>query len=153
MLCIKRQNIIKNAINKYEAFREILDDIGQIKHCLIYCSPEQMDTAQDLLNEKGIIQHKFTLHEGTRPEEKYGGLSEREFLLRKFAEGTYLALVAMRCLDEGVDVPPAKMAVILASSGIPGNIFKEEAGSCGVSQGRKEQLFMTFSLFQPFLDQ
>jgi len=119
LLCIKRQNIIKNAINKYEAFRDIIDDIGQIKHCLIYCSPEQIDTVQDLLNEKGIIQHKFTLHEGTRPEEKYGRLSEREFLLRKFAEGAYQALVAMRCLDEGVDVPPAKMAVILASSGNP----------------------------------
>jgi superfamily II DNA or RNA helicase len=119
LLCIKRQNIIKNAINKYEAFREIIEDIGQIEHCLIYCSPEQINTVQDILNEKGIIQHKFTLHEGTLPEEKYGGLSEREFLLRKFAEGTYQALVAMRCLDEGVDVPPAKIAVILASSGNP----------------------------------
>lgn len=118
-LCVKRQKIITNATNKYTAFKEILDEMEPIKHCLVYCSPEQIGRVQDILNKKDVIQHKFTLHEGTQPEDKYGGLSEREFLLQKFAEGTYPALVAMRCLDEGVDVPPARNAIILASSGNP----------------------------------
>ena len=117
LLCIKRQEIIKTAVNKYGAFKKILNDIGETKHCLVYCSPEQMGKVQDILNERGVIQHKFTMSEGTKPEERYNGYSEREFLLQKFGEGVYQTLVAMICLDEGVDVPPAKTAIILASTG------------------------------------
>lgn len=119
LLCIKRQKIVKNAARKFEAFRTILNHIGAMKQCLIYCLPEQLNTVQDILNSKNIIQHKFTFREGTRPNKAYGRISEREFLLRNFAKGEYQALVAIKCLDEGVDVPPANTAVILASSGNP----------------------------------
>ncbi len=119
LLCIKRQTIVKNAACKFEAFQAILDQIGAMKHCLIYCLPEQLNTVQDMLNSRNIIQHKFTFREGTRPNNEYGRISEREFLLQNFARGEYQALVAIKCLDEGVDVPPASTAVILASSGNP----------------------------------
>ena len=119
LLCIKRQDIIKNAINKYSILKMILDDISKIEHCLIYCSPQQIDTVQDILNERNIIQHKFTQIEGTRPEAKYGGISERQFLLKNFSDGKFQALVAMRCLDEGVDIPSAKIAIMLTNSGNP----------------------------------
>jgi superfamily II DNA or RNA helicase len=59
------------------------------------------------------------MNEGTKSKNEYGGVSEREFLLQKFTDGTYQALIAMRCLDEGVDVPPAKIAIMLASTGNP----------------------------------
>jgi len=119
LLCFKRQEIIKSALNKYVALEKILDDSNEIKHCIVYCSPQQIDMVQDILNKRGIIQHKFTMNENIRPEKKYGGISERSFLLKEFANGTYQALVAMKCLDEGVDVPSAKMAIIMASSGNP----------------------------------
>lgn len=119
LLCIKRQNIVKNATNKYTAFKKILDEIGEVKYCLVYCSPQQIDRVQKILNEKNIIQHKFTMVESTKPEDKYGGLSERQFLLQKFSEGTYQALVAMKCLDQGVDIPPARIAIMLSNSGNP----------------------------------
>ena len=119
LLCIKRQDIIKNAISKYSILKRILDDISRIEHCLIYCSPQQIDTVQDILNERNIIQHKFTQIEGTRPEAKYGGISERQFLLKNFSKGKFQALVAMKCLDEGVDIPPAKIAIMLTNSGNP----------------------------------
>ncbi|MBA7624664.1 hypothetical protein ES703_32075 [subsurface metagenome] len=119
LLCKQREDIIRNAAGKYEAFRRILEDIDEIKHCLIYCSPEQIDTVQRILNGKNIIQHKFTQEEGTKPESRFGGISERDYLLKRFSEGTYPALVAMRCLDEGVDIPQAKVGIILASTGNP----------------------------------
>ncbi len=119
LLCIKRQKIIRNAANKFVVFRQILDKLEQIRYCLIYCSPQQIRAVQDILNKRNIIQHKFTEKEGTKEEEKYGHLSEREFLLRKFSEGIYHVLVSMRCLDEGVDVPPARLAIMLDNSGNP----------------------------------
>ena len=48
-----------------------------------------------------------------------GGLSERELLLQDLSIGSLQALVSMKCLDEGVDVPPAQTSIILASSGNP----------------------------------
>jgi superfamily II DNA or RNA helicase len=115
-----RANIIKNAHNKYNALSKILDEIGQeIKHCLVYVLSEQMDNVQDVFLERNIIEHKFTMKEDTKPEEKYGGLSERQFLLKQFTDTIYQVLIAMRCLDEGVDIPSARMAILMASSGNP----------------------------------
>jgi superfamily II DNA or RNA helicase len=119
LLSIKRQKIVRNARNKLVVFREILNEIGSPKYCLIYCSPTQIREVQKLLNEKGIVQHKFTQIEGTRPSKEYGGLTERDFLLQKFSERFYQVLVSMKCLDEGVDVPPARIAVMLDNSGNP----------------------------------
>lgn len=119
LLCFKRQNIIKDACRKLDVLNEILDDLGEVRYCLVYCTPGQMDQVQDILNERNIVQHKFTEKEGLKPEEKYNGISERQFLLQKFAEGTYQALVSMKCLDEGVDVPPATTAIMMENSGNP----------------------------------
>jgi len=119
LLCIKRQKIIRNAINKLVVFQEILDELDEIKHCLVYCSPKQIRPVQEILNQRNIIQHKFTEIEGTKPEDRFDGLSERDFLIKQFSEGVYRALVSMRCLDEGVDVPPARLAIMLDNSGNP----------------------------------
>lgn len=46
--------------------------------------------------------------------------AERKVLLRRFGIGEDLrVLVAMRCLDEGVDIPDARVAYLLASSSNP----------------------------------
>jgi len=44
-------------------------------------------------------------------------LAERENLRRQFETSELQGLVAIRCLDEGVDIPAIQTAVILASSG------------------------------------
>ena len=122
LLLIKRQAIIKNAYNKMMKLKEILKELPEIKYCLIYCEPQQIKQVQDILNTfegKTIMHHKFTGIEGLNPSKKFNGLSEREYYLKSFAEGTYDILVAMKCLDEGVDVPQAKIAIILSSSGNP----------------------------------
>lgn len=119
LLAIKRQKIVRNASNKIQDFNTILNSIGDLKHCLVYCSPNQIEEVQKVLNNKGIVQHKFTQAEGTKPSMEFGGLTERDFLLNKFAEGYYQVLVSMKCLDEGVDVPPARIAIMLDNSGNP----------------------------------
>ncbi len=46
-------------------------------------------------------------------------LAKRETLRRQFESGQLQGLVAIRCLDEGVDIPAIQTAVILASSSNP----------------------------------
>lgn len=120
----ERQDILKNTCTKYPAFTKLINALAkekEIKQTLVYCSPQQIETVQQLIRtHRGIVQHRFTSKEdATRRQEKYCGLTEREYLLDKFSKGDYDVLVAIRCLDEGVDVPATRRAILMCSSGNP----------------------------------
>jgi len=51
--------------------------------------------------------------------QKYGGLSEREFIIKQFKEKRYQALIAIKCLDEGIDIPSASRGILLSSGTNP----------------------------------
>lgn len=120
MLMFVRANIVKNAQAKYATLNCLREEISDdIKGTLVYCSPQQMDSVVGILNEHSISLHRFTMEEGTNPNGKLNGRSEREVILSRFANGEYQVLVAMKCLDEGVDVPAARTAVLMCSSGNP----------------------------------
>jgi len=119
MLLFLRADIIKNAQAKYDVLEKILEEVCPINFTIIYCTPQQIDTVMEILNRKRIISHRFTMSEGTTPQQKFSGLSEREYILENFTNKKYQVLVAMRCLDEGVDIPPARKAIFMASSGNP----------------------------------
>jgi superfamily II DNA or RNA helicase len=121
---MERQDILKNADRKYLAFRDLITRMvreGDISHTLTYCSPKQISIVQSIIREQGhIVQHRFTSHENaTKRKEEFNGKTERGYLLDNFDKGTYQVLVAIRCLDEGVDVPSTKNAILLCSSGNP----------------------------------
>lgn len=106
----KRASIVKSAINKYSALRDILSSLHHPKHLLVYTNPDQIDTVGEILNEYGIIHHKFTYEEDD---------DLREELLERFGTGEWQALIAMKCLDEGVDVPATRTAILMSNSGNP----------------------------------
>jgi len=127
LYCIMRHRIIVNASEKYVALNKILDVLGEPSHCLIYCSPQQIENVQEILNRRGIVQHKFTAQEDAK---------ERKRLLDSFAKGYYKVLVAMRCLDEGVDVPSTRIAIILASSTNPREFIQRRGRILRLSEGK-----------------
>ena len=62
-------------------------------------------------NEYGISNHKFTAEESP---------DERKDIIDMFSDGKSLqAIVAIKCLDEGVNIPAIQHAFILASSTDP----------------------------------
>ncbi|QLD89105.1 DEAD/DEAH box helicase family protein [Natronomonas salina] len=105
----KRANILKSARRKYDELEAILDEI-EIDHLLVYTNYEQIDEVQERMADRGIVQHRFTAEENDE---------ERQQLLNAFADGSYEALVAMKCLDEGVDVPSTRQAILMANSRNP----------------------------------
>lgn len=117
-LLFDRANIEKNAVLKYDALLEILST-NPMENTIIFASDAQIDEVMRILQEKVIMAHRFTQEQGTTPESKYCGLSERQYLINMFKEGTYKALVAIKCLDEGIDIPSANTAIIMASSTNP----------------------------------
>lgn len=109
-IAMKRADILKRAENKYDRLRRVLEQMNEIEHLLVYTNSEQIDQVQRILNEFGAVHHKFTYEEDEE---------ERDMLLKQFAEGTHEALVAMKCLDEGVNVPATKTAILMSNSGNP----------------------------------
>lgn len=111
MLLIRRANLLNTAENKLTVLSKLIDEVNYLEHTLFYCSPGQIDAIVPLLGwEKGLLVHRFTAEEDTATRKK---------LLQQFAEGELQALVAMKCLDEGVDVPSTRTAFFLASSSNP----------------------------------
>lgn len=110
-LLIKRADLLNHAANKLFVLNQLIDHPDDISHTLFYCAPGHIDAVVRLLgHEKGVRIHRFTAKEDVRT---------RQQLLADFANGTLQGLVAMRCLDEGVDVPSTRTAYLLASSGNP----------------------------------
>jgi superfamily II DNA or RNA helicase len=112
-LLIKRSGLIKSADAKLGTLRSIIRELKRrdaADHLLVYTNHNQINEAQEILNQEGLIQHRFTNEEDD---------SERKQLLDSFASGEYDALVAMKCLDEGVDVPSTKRAILLSNGQNP----------------------------------
>ena len=107
----QRADILNKAENKLGILTELMGSDEDIHHALFYCVPGQKDQVLSLLgNQLGLRVHQFTVEESTE---------ERGKLLADFAEGRLQGLVAIRCLDEGVDVPNTQVAYILASTSNP----------------------------------
>jgi len=108
-LLIKRSKIVKNCINKFIDLENLITELGSdVNHLLIYCdNSTQLEHVQNILNNHNLISHRFTAEES---------IDEREKILANFDKGVYNCLVAIKCLDEGVDIPSTKIAIILAST-------------------------------------
>ena len=117
----KRARIEKQAFNKLQLLRDILCDLGpdRVNNTIIFTSDAQIDLVMALLAELGIVAHRFTQDIGGAPEARYSGLSERQYIIKQFRKKQYQALVAIKCLDEGIDIPSAETAIIMASSTNP----------------------------------
>lgn len=126
-LLIKRSRVIAGARGKLPELKERIVQYKEDKHILVYCGAttirefdaedadfgtRQIDLVTSMLgNDMGMRVGRFTSQESSR---------ERAQIRSAFAEGDVLqALVAIKCLDEGVNIPSIKTAFILASSTNP----------------------------------
>ncbi len=130
-LMMKRSRVIASARNKIPSLRTVLRNREPEPHTLFYCGDGYVDTEDDddgrddddpgfsgrqievvceQLDELGWTMSRFTSREPRK---------EREHILANFRIGLVDAMVAIKCLDEGIDVPACRTAYILASSRDP----------------------------------
>lgn len=130
MLLIKRARLVASAREKVEQLISEMRNHTKENHILVYCGAttirdidyeenkppdeekKQVDIVTKLLgNELQMKVAKFTSDENAELREK---------LKTEFDEGESLqVLIAIRCLDEGVNIPSIDKAFILASSTNP----------------------------------
>ena len=128
-LLIRRADLLNTAENKLGVISDLVDDEQDLRHALFYCSPGLIDEVVRLLAwEKRLEVHRFTAREDNQT---------RQRLLREFANGEIRALVAMHCLDEGVDVPSIRKAYILASSSNPRQFIQRRGRVLRMADGKR----------------
>lgn len=139
-LLLARKRIIHKAFNKVMVFNEILQEHYSRKHNLKYTLvyvPEGNDPNDyfetDFYSEKDETETDneavhlidiFTkavrdIDNRTTVRQFVSGIAERDEILEQFAKGDIDVLTSMKCLDEGVDVPRAELAIFCASTGNP----------------------------------
>ena len=129
-LLIKRKSIIHKAHSKLDCLNNITKEIGQnnFKYTFIYV-PEgfEADYAENDSNINDAESIKLIDKYAELLNNKYnlklrkylGGTKDREQILMQFQQGKLDTLLAMKCLDEGVDVPRAQYAIFCSSTGNP----------------------------------
>ncbi len=129
-LLLQRARKVAGAKSKLDALRTLMEQYKNDSHMLIYCGATRVQTFEQdsseideegerqivavskiLGNEFGMKVTHFTSNESAE---------EREIIKRRFsAADPYQAIVAIKCLDEGVNIPSIKTAFILASTTNP----------------------------------
>ena len=109
-LLLNRTKIIKSAANKKEILIKMLRQTKEIHHAIVYCAEGEVDFVVNAIAELGIRVHRFNSEIPNK---------ERSGILKRFDEGNIQILVAIKCLDEGVDIPATQTAYFLASTSNP----------------------------------
>lgn len=147
ILALKRARVVAGAINKLVKLEEYIMKYKNDNHILVYCGattilPDNQDfseTAEDdirqidavtklLGNKLGMNIAQFTSREDVQ---------KRERLKHEFATAdTLQALVAIKCLDEGVNIPKIKIAFILASTTNPKEYIQRRGRVLRLADGK-----------------
>lgn len=129
-LLLQRARVVAGAKSKLAKLRELMEKYKDDTHILVYCGATRtqdisgdvserdedgerqiVSVSKMLGNELGMKVTHFTSNESAE---------EREVIKQCFASASpYQAIIAIKCLDEGVNIPSIKTAFILASTTNP----------------------------------
>lgn len=114
-----RLRVISMAEEKISKIKWILSQVQEVDHFIVYCgdgrlfdsnSGEEIRHIQyvkEILHELGYKSSQFTAQED---------MKTRMQLVEAFNKGHIDSMVAIRCLDEGINIPSIKGALILSSN-------------------------------------
>lgn len=114
-----RARLIGGARGKLSALAEAIGPFGAEPYSLVYCSDSTVNGSDErqiravaalLGRQLGMRVAEYTQDTSMR---------DRRERIELFEHGELDALIAIRCLDEGVDIPATRRAFILASSTNP----------------------------------
>ncbi|ELZ20838.1 type III restriction protein res subunit [Halosimplex carlsbadense 2-9-1] len=121
-LLFERARLIGTAENKLDLLTELLERQSNSQYTLVYCSDGSTGLESnsgrrhvDATTEALRTDCEFSVSRFTAQESR----SEREQILNQFEQGDTEILTAIRCLDEGIDVPATRTAYVLASTTNP----------------------------------
>ena len=154
-LLMQRSRLIGSAANKITALKELMAKRLHTSHTLFYCgdgaihnnsdfSQRQLEAVTKILGaELGYRINTYTAE---------NSLGERESMRSQFETGEIQGLVAIRCLDEGIDIPAIKTAIILASTGNPRQFIQRRGRILRPYPGKEKATLFDMIVVPPELD-
>jgi superfamily II DNA or RNA helicase len=102
-LLLQRARIVKAAESKINILDRILQE-HKLERSMIYCADNEQATAVSQKLAKNYRVARYTSKD-----------KDRQGILQQFSCGHLEAVIAIKCLDEGIDIPSTDLAIILAS--------------------------------------
>ncbi len=146
-IALKRARLVAGAQDKITKLEEYILPYKNDQHILVYCgatklletNQESSDVDKDDLRQIDVVTNLL----GNKLEMKVSqftskeDMDERSVLKKEFSEGYNLqALIAIKCLDEGVNIPKIKTAFILASTTNPKEYIQRRGRVLRLSKGK-----------------
>lgn len=148
IIALKRAKIVSGAINKIPQLKKDIQRYINKNHILVYCGStnvlsfcqEDIDANVDNLRQIDLVttilgnELNMKVSQFTSRED----IVERERLKQEFDNGESLqALIAIKCLDEGVNIPSIRTAFILASTSNPKEYIQRRGRVLRISKGKE----------------
>ncbi len=142
ILLMNRARIISGAENKTSVLKETLlkKDLAYSTFNLFYCAAKttgyednamrMVDEVHQMVEALGMNVENFTAMDSSSKE-------ERAVLIKHLKKQVIDGLVAIRCLDEGVDIPDVKRAFILSSSSNPKEFVQRRGRVLRKAEGKE----------------
>lgn len=163
ILALQRSRIVAGATEKLTALREQIRPYIRENNLLIYCGAtnvldertdrsttdeedmRQIEAVTNILgNELGMSVSKFTADED---------METRALIIDQFQKkGKLQAIVAIKCLDEGVNIPGIRTAFILASTTNPKEYIQRRGRVLRKAPGKEFAEIYDFVTLPRFLD-
>jgi superfamily II DNA or RNA helicase len=155
-LLIRRARLIAGARRKITALREVLVAMPALpKAAIFYCGDgtmtekvgaeeeRQLGAVATLLTDAFDLKvRRFTYRESP---------AEREEILQSLRSGELDGVVAIRCLDEGIDLPDLRFGFFLASSTNPRQFVQRRGRLLRKAHGKHEAILYDFYIEPPEL--
>jgi len=155
ILAMARARLVAGAEDKLVKLHEYILPFANDTHILVYCGAAKMlaenqdftDTDDEDIRQIDAVSKML----GNRMNMKISqftskeDMKERERLKREFSSGENLqVLVAIKCLDEGVNIPKIKLAFILASTTNPKEYIQRRGRVLRLAKGKEFAVIYDF---------
>ncbi|AYB31982.1 DEAD/DEAH box helicase family protein [Chryseolinea soli] len=131
-LLLTRKRIIHKATHKLPTTIDILthqfQERGNLKYTFVYVpegeSFEIREEADELVADNIKLINQYTreiakIDDNILVNQFISGMKDRQEILDQFQSGVIDVIASMKCLDEGVDIPRAEVAIFCSSTGNP----------------------------------
>jgi superfamily II DNA or RNA helicase len=159
-LLMRRARLVGAAENKMVELERLLEATKVESHSLFYCSDgrtlvddddddpvgsDAMEVKQRHAVAKTLVRRGVRVSPFTSDEPRW----QRREILKQFKEGETEALVAIRCLDEGIDVPACRTAYLIASSRNPRQFIQRRGRILRRAPGKDRARIYDFVVVMP----
>ena len=155
-IIFQRTRLLAGAENKISVLMDLFREYRDDNNILVYCgatSVEDEDTGEyvrqiDLVTKKLQTEYQMSVKRFTAEE----NLKERKNIKTYFAQGMYQVVTAIKCLDEGVNIPGIKTAFIMSSSRNPKEFVQRRGRLLRKSDNKKKAVIYDFITLPRDLD-